>query len=597
MQLRLGTFNRSLRGLIVSVALLAASAPAEAQTFSTNGLFSSSGLSIWANGSAFVVDTGNQFLGTSWDIGKTAGGVDCFLGACFGAQIGAQTSGKFGLDYSLGVNSGSFGVLYPATATITVPNVITGTPTSPGPVTISSNFQGLTSIQTNISPLPINARLQVTGPTLQASLGLDASFHGFAGAQVCVGVCVGPALGPIDFNASQSIASINQGNSGQLTVLGQTVSAHQNFSGLGGLINVSANLPKLDSSSATTPGGVSGGVLTSASRDSIIAVNANLAQIAADAFGLPIPLSGRLGPFGYNLLQSNAGVALDLAQTVSFTPSASGSLLFSSPVTPAVNGVMLAPTTRIDFNLGDDVTFLPGQVSGLGIQPLIDLHGIVSNTTDLVVNGDINVQALGVNVAGQSIGPLINKGLPGVDLGHLNLFPRGGSGTFQDDIGTTLGNPIDLDFGCQTTIGNEFPVTLICASTKYVDAGPIFIDANGERFDLIELVSCDSTPIGNVPHCTTTFSNVSGPYITGPNGPIFEVGNPFGFAFNNPGSSMTDAGDNALLQSLGFQLGLPPFSIPEGAPLSSFAAPEPGSLALLGIAIIVLVIARRRLPT
>jgi len=61
MQLRLGTFDRSIRGVILSVAVLAASAPVEAQTFSTNGLFSTSGLSIWTNGPAFVVDTGNQF--------------------------------------------------------------------------------------------------------------------------------------------------------------------------------------------------------------------------------------------------------------------------------------------------------------------------------------------------------------------------------------------------------------------------------------------------------------------------------------------------------------------------------------------------------
>src|SRR5205085_9279323 len=99
------------------------------------------------------------------------------------------------------------------------------------------------------------ATLQVTGPTLQASLGLDARFHAFAGAQVCVGGRFGPALGPIDFDGSKQIASVNQNNSGKLTVLDTTVSAHQNISALGGLINASVNLPNLDSSSANTPDG------------------------------------------------------------------------------------------------------------------------------------------------------------------------------------------------------------------------------------------------------------------------------------------------------------------------------------------------------
>jgi len=145
--------------------------------------------------------------------------------------------GKFGLDYSLAANSGAFGLLYPGRTTITVPSVIFGTPMNPGPVTIGTNFQGLTSIQTNTSPLPTNAALQVMSPTVQASLGLEASFHAFAGAQVCVVACVGPAFRPVDFNGSQSLASINHGNSGTLTVLGQTISANQNFSGLGGLIS------------------------------------------------------------------------------------------------------------------------------------------------------------------------------------------------------------------------------------------------------------------------------------------------------------------------------------------------------------------------
>lgn len=406
---------------------------------------------------------------------------------------------------------------------------------------------------------------------------------------------LGPAFGPYTIDKSEQIASINQGNSGQLTVLGTTVSAHQNFSALGGLLNANVNLPNLDGSSAVTPGGVSGGVLTSTKRDNIVAVNANVAQIAADAFGLSIPLSGNVGPFGYNLLQSNAGLALDVEQTLQFTPSASGSLLFSSPVTPDVNGVTSAPTTRIDFHAGDAVTFLPGQVSGLSIQPLIDLHGSVTNSTDLVVVGDLNVQALGLNIAGQSIGPLVDQGLSNTDLGHINVF-NNLNNPFQEDIGTVMGAPIMLDFTCQTTIGQEFHLTDICASSKYVDLGPTITNPDGTHYDLIELATCSDYLLGNVPDCTQSFAYFLGPYIDGPAGPIFLAGDALGFSLNNPGMSAADAWDNTLLGTLGYQPGLPPFPIPDGAPLESFAVPEPRSAAILVFPIAALwVVWRRRL--
>jgi hypothetical protein len=131
----------------------------------------------------------------------------------------------------------------------------------------------------------------VTGPTVQAALRLDAQASAFAGATVCVGVCYGPALGPYSVDGSQDLIKVNQNNNGVISVLGGTVSADQHVSVLDGLVNASAQIPNLDGSSAATPGGVVGGVLTSTKRDNIAAVNANVAQIAADTGGLPIPLT------------------------------------------------------------------------------------------------------------------------------------------------------------------------------------------------------------------------------------------------------------------------------------------------------------------
>ena len=570
-----------------------------AQSFASEGLFSTVGRSIWADGPAFVLDTGQQFLGANWNLGKTIGGIDttCVFGVCasFGARIGAQTTGRVGLDYSLTVNSGAFDLLYPGQTIITVPTSTSGTPGNPGPVTLGTAFQGLPAIQTSTTAIP--STLQVTGPTLQAGLAFDAHVSAFAGAEVCVVLCTGPAFAPPPLDKSQPILSINQGNNGKLSFLGQEVSANQNVSALGGLINGNLRLPNLDSSSAATPGGFANGLLTSTKQDGILGLNANLAQIAANAVGFPLPLSGNLGPFGYNLVQSNAGLALDLRQTLTFAPLASGSLMFSSPVTPLVDGVQLASTNRIDFTPGQDVAFLPGQVSGLGIQPFIDLRGALTNTTDLVVHGDINVQALGLNIAGATLGPLVNQGLSNAELGSVNLYAN----SFEQDIGSFISAPININFNCgSVTGGGEFRTTHICASTQYVDAGPVLTLPDGSSIDRIDTYGCSAYATGynaTSPSCYQTFSNYGSFYFNGPDGKVFFTGDPLDFAFNAPGASSTDEDALALLRSLGYQPGLPAFSIPDGASLSSFAVPEPGTVAMLGLGFgaLFLVAGRRRL--
>jgi hypothetical protein len=147
-------------------------------------------------------------------VGQTFGSIDsaCVFGVCAsaGAEIGAQTSGKVGLEYSLNVNSGSFGLLYPGVTSITTPTAVQILPGGvPGIVTLGTQFTGVSSLPTNGSGGTAQATLQVSGPTLQASLRLDAQASAFAGATVCVGVCYGPALGPYSVDGSQDLLKVN----------------------------------------------------------------------------------------------------------------------------------------------------------------------------------------------------------------------------------------------------------------------------------------------------------------------------------------------------------------------------------------------------
>lgn len=605
--------NLRLLSALTWLCVLTMPRAASAQyAFSDKTLFSDNSLSIWNSGPGFSFDTGARFLGTSWDLGKTIGGIDevCvpLLGcAKAGAEVGASTSGKAGIGYGVKVDSGTFGVQYPAQSTFSL---------TPGAyhnegmfsfidsVKIGSSFAGLPAgLSTPGTGGPLRTpTLQVAGPTVQAYADLAAEFHGFAGATVCVGVCYGPAIGPIDINNSQELAAINRNGDGQIRVLGSTiVNANQSVSALGGLVNASFNLPSLDSSSKQTPGGFDGLTLTSTRRSNVAAINANLAQIAADAVGLTIPLSGNLGPFGYNLLQANAGATLDVQQTLKFTPKATGSYLFSAPVIPTINGVDGAATTRINFNFGDDVTFRPGELADISFVPSISLDAVVNNETDLVVGGDVNVKALGVDIAGLSLGPLVDQDVGSDQVGTIPIIDQ----TFTDHIGGETLAPISIDFaGCRTAIGGgEFYYPALCATSTDKPDGVVLDPLTGTFQNQYQTVNCDAyfPPPGAPANCTYGTPFTTGPYLVGADGPVF-VNDPSGGPFipTTPGASTTDGDATKALVGLGYTgppIGdAPPFDIPEGAPLSSFTVPEPGSLALLACAAAALAAGRRRRP-
>ena len=596
--------RRSVPGLTATLVLAALNAsPAAAAVFSSDGLFSANGRSIWAPGPGFTLDTGNQFFGTSWNLGETAGGIAevCvpFLGcASAGAEVGARTSGRVGLDYGLKVNSGTFDLQYPGRISFNVPNAIPAGPVV-GPITIGTSFAPIPGgVQVQPRPgAPFEARgptLQVKGPTAQAYVDLAAEFSGFAGAKVCVGICYGPAIGPVDLNASQEIASLNRNGSGEIRVLGNAVSAKQSVSALGGLLNASFNVPNLDSASSATPGGFDGYSLTSTRRDNVAVVNANIAQIAANAAGLPIPLSGKLGPIGYNLLQANAGAVIDVEQSVAFTPAPTGRLVFSANVNPVIGGVTQPPTRLLDFRVGDNVTFLPGQVDSVSFLPIVTLGGAVRNNTDLVLGGAVSVQALGVNVAGLTLGPLVDQTVGGATLGRISLLDT----EFSLLTNSITGNPITLQFaGCEALFGiGEFRTRGLCASSEYTSLGPIFGTApDGTRENLISQFSCSAYVPRSTLYRQSCFLNdaagFTSPYVPGRFGSELFLNDPGGLTFSplTPGASTTDAGGLLSLAGLGYTgppiMGTPAFVIPDGDPLSAFPVPEPGSMALLGMAL------------
>ena len=90
-----------------------------AATSQANSLFSASGQSLWNPGGAFQLVQNRSIGPGGWSLGD---GIDatrrvCFIAcATFGARIGAETSGNFGINYGVGIDGGSLNLRYPSLA-------------------------------------------------------------------------------------------------------------------------------------------------------------------------------------------------------------------------------------------------------------------------------------------------------------------------------------------------------------------------------------------------------------------------------------------------------------------------------------------------
>jgi hypothetical protein len=254
-------------------------------------------------------------------------------------------------------------------------------------------------------------------------------------------------------------------------------------------------------------------------------------------------------------------------------------------------------TREIDFTYGDSVSFLPGDLQEVSFTPVTELSGNLHNTTDLVVDGNVNVKALGVDIAGLTVGPLIDASLPSTDIGSINLVDQ----AFSDNIGTLQGTPITLNFKCGSiTGGGEFKYASVCGSSKIIDLGPVpglgpilideYVAQNCDPYDYMITSTGDPGPSS----CHTVFDHYGSIYVNTPDGKVDVSGlSALDFSPLDPGMSTTDASEAALLAALGYTGAPPEFDIPDGAPLDSFAVPEPSAGSIFATAIALLLFFRR----
>ena len=568
--------------LLASAGLASAMVSTAAAAVDFSAIFSLKGQSVYAPGAAIDVDVNKRLGPPAFNSGPKE--YDFTVDPCpgfkcpTGVRAGANTNGSFGLNYGAKFNSGSYDLLYPVLAHITEPAA--GSTTVATPFTLGTSFKvpgyGAPAYQESLNGLKMVAKLTTHSPTLQAYVDLDARFHAFVGAQYCVaGLCTGPALDPPDVNVSRPLVSFNRNNDGLFRVGDQTVGLKKYFPALDGNLTARLNIPNIDAVSNPSTSGAT--TLRSFGRDSIVSLTANVGNMVSKAVG--IPLVGTVAGIGYNLLSVNAGLGFDVAQTISVELTPIETFNFLSPVRRLLtDGTWSAATSQVTVPLGENLV-LKSNYRNLGVVPSTSLEVRVSNQTDLIVQGDFNVQALAADIYGVKIGPLYDSGAVNAGAVSLSLYQN----SFSFAMGAISGLPFnivqslpdftfaDAGYKASYVLGQQDNQGLQSAEIRAQDLGCL-------------ILFCPSVKVANA---DPSMLNQYGERV------FMQDGDTLTLATNSPGELGTDASQLALLVATGYSPERIALVSPIGLPIP---IPEPSTwaLMLMGFAAVAGAVRRRQ---
>jgi hypothetical protein len=424
------------------ILLAAFSGTAYAAVSTSDLFFSTSGQNIWDGGSASLVPY-DKFLGLTWGDPYPQDYYKYYDLDPVGDVWGA-TSGKIGAEMTVSATTGNMSLRYPVQVDLTYPD--TNTLYAGATFTIGSSYNVLPNgfdltkyiLDANNQLVPIALSsgapvLQTIGPSIYASL--DAILN--VKAQVSgslFGVSL-PIIGP-DIQQTYNLLKVDPNQGANIDLIPNILSGW-------------AQAPDLNSQSS----GVVGDALVSSARDGLAGLKLDVANLIGEVFGVPLN-SSIGGVLDYNLLSAGIGLGVDLQQAFDFAPQPSVHLDFTSPVDVYSNGAWQKGLTAVDFLAGDAVTLRASNAYDLGIRPSIELGNTVTNNTDAILAGRLDMSALGLAVPdiGFSVGPLIHPNPVKFDLATLDLYDN----QFELNTGAAL-NANVFNIGFKNRY-NEVPV-------------------------------------------------------------------------------------------------------------------------------------------
>lgn len=347
-----------------------------------------------------------------------------------GTAFTATTNGEIGLELGAYASAGRVDVTMPVEASLNT----SGLESAAGEVyTLSTSF----------AVVP-NATMFTQFPTIE--LYADFVFDVYAEGTVegcLIGLgCTTTSGVLIDVNETIELASVNRDGSGEVRVLGFDTGLLPVEASIGP-VDISVGLPNLE----TTAAAPSTSLNSTGENPDIVTMGVDVPALAAD-FILPgasclLGCSVGMGPleFGYTVLGTSLGPDFGIGQSFAFTSTPMTTFLFSTPVSPLVNGIAMDPVSSFDVALGSSFDFLFPTVAALDITPTYWLRNQLAVTTDFLTRGTFSMEIL-----------------------SLQLGPLGTLGPLFEDSWSTASLPINIDervfaMNFNTIAGNTFSVT------------------------------------------------------------------------------------------------------------------------------------------
>lgn len=285
------------------------------------------------------------------------------------------------------------------------------------------------------------------GPTLRAFVDLIGELRAYATGRLCVVWCLGGALFDEDVGGTFEIAAINRGGDGEVRVFGQAAATGKPDELMGGVIQYYVNVPTLDAK-----GALAGDQRTfiAQTADQVLGLGLGIDELLSVIFGLPplsdswgVTIAGKHLGVGYNILEADAWLDLYIAQQLGFVGNPVIELEFSGDVrVRQADGTFGPPTKKVSFNAGDSIDLVAVDSQLLGVVPTVRLFGVASNKADLELGGDVSLSAFGLTSSLGSIGPLVPTQTASFDVGSTGIANQ----SFVVDFAPVVGGAFNMYF-------------------------------------------------------------------------------------------------------------------------------------------------------